>query len=302
MMLVMAAPLYAVVITTDLSVLGQATLTWDSSGDGEGVVAMGINVDSPAVIDAVAVDSFFDVFMDAAHDEEAGDGYVYGEGTPIADQTAAGEVALSANFAISMGILGDPTPIAAQTSGMIVLTCAAGAVDVTISENDLRGGIVGESGADLPLTGDLIFTILPDVPPTCITAADGVLYTQWVEAGEPECWCYPTQCYGDADGKSVGSLFAGYTHVNTDDLNILSAGWLIKDVPKGIGILGITGPNGDPAACADFDRNKVGSLFAGYTRVNTNDLDIMSLYYLVKEVPKGTGTPKDCYPGNRAPL
>ena len=119
--------------------------------------------------------------------------------------------------------------------------------------------------------------------------------------GKPDCWCYPRQCHGDADGKSVGSLFAGYTYVNTDDLNIMSAGWLIKDAPHGPGIAGLTGPNGEPAICADFDRAKLGSPFAGYTRINTIDLNLMSLYYLVKEPPKGTGTPPDCLPGNRTP-
>ncbi|MCK5565761.1 MAG: DNRLRE domain-containing protein [Planctomycetes bacterium] len=126
-------------------------------------------------------------------------------------------------------------------------------------------------------------------------------YADWVSFGKPDCWCYPRQCHGDADGKSVGSLFAGYTYVNTDDLNIMSAGWLIKDAPHGPGIAGLTGPNGEPAICADFDRAKLGSPFAGYTRINTIDLNLMSLYYLVKEPPKGTGTPPDCLPGNRTP-
>jgi hypothetical protein len=125
-------------------------------------------------------------------------------------------------------------------------------------------------------------------------------YDYWVESGKPECWCYPRQCHGDADGKKQGSFTPGYWYVGSDDLDIMSLGWLVRDPPKGPGILGLE-LNGVPVACADFKRDKVGSPFPGYWRIGATDLDEMSLNWLIKEPPKGPGTPPDCQPGNRTP-
>jgi len=282
MMLVMAAPLYAVVITADtLSVAGEATITWDSSGDGEGVVAMGIDVDATAAIDGYAIDSFFDVFMDAAHDMEVTlpDSYNYGDGTPIADQDAAGEAALSANFAISMGILGEVTPTGAQTSGTIVLTCAAGA-DVTISENALRGGVVGESGADLALTGDLEFTIDADGPVDCFDAAHPD-YTEWVNAGKPDCWCQKYQCMGDANDAEEGDSKKGYYWVSFTDIGVLTSNWQV---------LGDTAAKGDYPVdqCADFGRDEEGDSKKGYYRVSFSDIGILTTNWQSGTADTGT--------------
>jgi len=126
-------------------------------------------------------------------------------------------------------------------------------------------------------------------------------YDVWVAVGKPECWCYPRQCHGDADGKVQGGGPAGLRYVDTDDLDILAAGWQVKEPPKGPGIQSITGPNGDPGACADFAHNVQGGGPAGLRYVDTDDLDILALYWQVKEPPKGLGVPADCEPGNRTP-
>ena len=123
---------------------------------------------------------------------------------------------------------------------------------------------------------------------------------EWTEAGRPTCWCYPRQCHGDADGLSSGSYYLGYAYVNTADLDIMSLGWQVKDPPKGSGILNQF-VNGVPVACADFNHDKVGSYYLGYNRIGTTDLDLMSLYWLKREPPKGSGTPANCVPGNRIP-
>jgi hypothetical protein len=125
-------------------------------------------------------------------------------------------------------------------------------------------------------------------------------YAQWDLVGRPTCWCYPRQCHGDADGKKKGTVATGYTYVNSDDIDIMSLGWLVKDPTKGPGILGLK-VNNVPTACADFSRTKKGTVATGYTRINSDDIDLMSLYWLVKEQTKGTGTPPDCLPGNRNP-
>jgi beta-lactam-binding protein with PASTA domain len=127
-------------------------------------------------------------------------------------------------------------------------------------------------------------------------------YANWIDPNihRPTCWCYPRQCHGDADGKKTGSGLSGYMYVSQPDLDIMSAGWQIKDPPKGPGIANLT-VSGVPVACGDFARNKTGSALAGYMRISQPDLDKMSLYWNVKEPAKGPGTPADCVPGNRNP-
>lgn len=119
-------------------------------------------------------------------------------------------------------------------------------------------------------------------------------YAQWEMAGKPTCWCYPRQCYGDADGLKQGSKIGGYYYVGSDDLDIMIPAWLVKDVPKGPGISAAD-------ACADFDHLRQGSKIGGYYRVGSDDLDIMIGTWLVKEPTKGPGIPSDCQPGNEVP-
>jgi hypothetical protein len=126
--------------------------------------------------------------------------------------------------------------------------------------------------------------------------------TQWTPAGRPRCWCYPRQCHGDADGIKHGTGgMGGYWYVGQPDLDIMGAGWLVKEPTKGTGILNLK-VNGVPVACADFghDLHGTGGM-GGYWRIGQPDLDKMGLYWLVKEPTKGTGTPADCLPGNRNP-
>ena len=123
----------------------------------------------------------------------------------------------------------------------------------------------------------------------------------WTEVGRPRCWCYDRQCHGDADGILHGSAFAGYWWVGQPDLDIMSLGWLVKEPPKGSGIIGLTTPGGKQVVCADFGRDLHGSAFAGYWYIGQPDLDEMSLYWLEKNPPKGSGVPDDCVPGNRVP-
>jgi len=114
-------------------------------------------------------------------------------------------------------------------------------------------------------------------------------YFEWLSVGKPDCWCYPRQCHGDADGLKQGSAFAGYMYVATNDLDVVIDAWQVKEPPKGPGIATI--PNG---ICADFDHAKQGSAFAGYMRVSTNDLNVLISSWQVKEPPKGPGVDPNC--------
>lgn len=128
---------------------GTCTITYTVNAGT--IRGMALNVDADAAIDAVAVDSFFDVFMDAAYMDPAN--YALGDGTPVAAQDAAGEVALSANFCLSMGNLEG-----VATTNTIVLTKAGGATG-SIDINPLRGGVVNTDGAAMTTNLPIDFVI-----------------------------------------------------------------------------------------------------------------------------------------------
>ena len=303
-------------------------------------VAMGLTVDvtggSP-ITSVVCADEtdFMEIFMDSAYDMEdpCGDpctSYAYGAGQPIAIVDAPGEAQLAAPwdpcdpctvtandgalFAISMGGLGGEL---AKTKdpprhGSIIISSDGGS-EFELYVNALRGGVIGEDGDPMVVLG-------LDAGPAkngqgkgkiseCYGAADkrqkqGVPVgtgTTWYNSGKPVCWCYPRQCHGDADGKSVGGTFPGYQFVQYDDLNIMSLAWLVKDKPKDpVGVVGVVHPaSGRKLVCADFKHNKVGGVFPGYQRVEYSDLNEMSLYWLGFDPPKdGKNVPPITYPAN----
>jgi len=239
-------------------------------------VAMALNVDADGTITAVAVDSFFDIYMDAAHDMELAEpgSYNYGEGTPIANQDTVGEAVLPlSSFCISMGGLGgevepiDPAPM----TGDIMLISGT-ATSVTITENALRGGVVGTDGEPMIVTG-LPLTVEP-IEPECFDSSHPH-YAEWLDAGKPECWCYKYQCHGDADGLELGGPKTGYFWVYYSDITMLSANWQVfgdsaakGDYPAGDGI------------CADFDRREIGNSKDGYFRVEYADLTILAANWM----------------------
>ncbi len=139
---------------------------------------------------------------------------------------------------------------------------------------------------------------------SCYDAPNDGNYTSWNQVGRPYCWCYSRQCHGDADGVRNGiSTTTGYWWVGQPDLDILAAGWLVMDTPKGSGVIGrvftVSGRN-IPLVCADFDHKRNGiSTTTGYWWIGQPDLDKLAAYWLKMEPPKGSGTPGNCLPGNR---
>ena len=99
--------------------------------------------------------------------------------------------------------------------------------------------------------------------------------TEWQAVGEPNCWCYEWQCYGDADGYNNGSIFTGRTRVRIEDLNVLfNGGWEDPNDPCDLPVY--NAPSGPiPGICADFDRKQNGSPFTGYYRLAIEDLNLL---------------------------
>ena len=125
---------------------------------------------------------------------------------------------------------------------------------------------------------DLAFELWTIEPPLNCMQALGVdvshpaVYAAFLAAesffgvGAVDCWCDEYNCAGDADGATFG---AARKWVTIPDLDLLSAGWLIREslLP--------------PASiCADSDRATFG---AAKKWITIPDLDILSDNWLVRE-------------------
>jgi len=94
-------------------------------------------------------------------------------------------------------------------------------------------------------------------------------YNEWVAVGEPNCWCYPRQCHGDADGQKQG--LDNYW-VSTHDLAVLRNAWNkpLENLAEANWI------------CADFDHAAQGK---GNYRVSTHDLAILRSNWQIPNKP-----------------
>jgi hypothetical protein len=259
---------------------GTCTISYTYT-DAKGPVGMGLVVDCSvgAVDDLSNIDSFFDVFIDFAYDEEQSGSYdPLGEGSATPNNAAAdvagpGVVAPSANFVISLAGL-DPNSGSVPTGTVSLVTLSADEnVEGIIDADTLRGGVVNKDGVmatNLPIS----FTITSE----CYAGQPD--YAEWVAAGKPECWCYPRQCHGDANGTQEYVKPSWY-YVYNQDLSVLIGSWKKATT--------------DPAfnGCADFSRTAE-YVKPSWYRVYNNDLTILITNW--KSNP-----PADCLPGNKTP-
>jgi hypothetical protein len=145
-----------------------------AAGDGPVGVALLVEADAGAdLTDTVVVDSFFDIYMDLAFDEENGDGYLYGEGSnAVCKVGAAGQINVAGSaasvadamadpartYAVCAGGLGGesgtPADPPAQGSSVTLLTISGEAgASGTITLDEYRGGIVFKGGGTVTVNG-----------------------------------------------------------------------------------------------------------------------------------------------------
>jgi hypothetical protein len=221
------------------------------------------------------------------------------EYTPVADPCspgAIGELGKSSGITIEMGALYSPTadnsPNAPLNSGTLCKLKLSDLTTVTVSLNQIRGGVV-LTNPNVTATVDLTkATNAGGV--SSASAVDALVaanadYAEWVSVGKPVCWTYPRQCRGDADGRAEATPDGGMSYVGQADLSVLVAAWQVLEPPFGPGIASI--PNG---ICADFAHDRGGSAATGYYRVGTTDLNRLVASWLIKEPPAGPGIPADC--------
>jgi hypothetical protein len=306
LVLAMCAPAMAAVTASWLdNEDGTGTLTL-TAGTGEDIVGIGLLVDATAgQVDSYNVDSFFDIFVDVAFDQETnGDGYTYGEGVSTvsaADPAGPGLLAdlPSADpFSISVGGLGgEVEPLAAAPAVAQIVLNAAGGATIDLAIDPIRGGIVGSAGTHT-VTGLPPTVTITDVPPECIDSGHAD-YAEWSAVGKPDSWCAPRQCYGDADGLSHKYADAPpfppglpdlYSYVTSEDVTILVTGY--KAAYSG-------DPATDPWIAADFDRANRKYADAPpfppglpdlYARVTAEDVAILVTYYKAADA----AIPTDC--------
>jgi len=266
--------------------IGYAGATEEISGVSMRVTLSGGDGELASCGDAVATDPDFNTHID--YWNTTGGTPVLSVGCPVGDELVAGLPTFPATvFAISTGVLEDPPGGADAPSGTIATitltgtTCTTVALDMDVAG---RGGVVGTSGDELvatfPSTVDVCFGV-----GDCWTG-DAASRIVWESAGSPECWCYPTQCHGDADGLETAATKTVPAHfVGTPDLTALSTAWKVA-----------TGSMTPAMMCADFDHAEIaGTKTVPAHRVGTPDLTILSTYW------KDAATPADCLPGTVTP-
>ena len=298
-----ATPVFA--LSIDMNDLGGGTVAIEYSDANAAnlprAFALEFTIEAPAVItgigsyktdgESTAASKGFGIYPARIVIDSNGNPTSYG--SPLADPCDPGSGDGSSVVVLEFGSLYVEDVNAPGTSGTLVeLTIVCnGATDVNLAmvdEDTYRGGVLLEDGT--PVAVDQTIQICAETE--CYAGQPD--YAEWEDAGKPDCWCYPRQCHGDADGLKQGNALAGYWYVGTDDLDVVITGWQIKNSPHGPGLSGDQG-------CGDFDHAKQGNALAGYWRVGTDDLDIMIATWQVKESPQGPGVDANCTPGNLTP-
>ena len=260
--------------------------------DGNDFRAFGIRIDvnNSATISNIDVNDRDYYIFPGSIDINDTTGEVDANGTAVAEG-GEGEIYMI----LEMGSLwapSDPNPkhqAAPPTSGLLCTFDVSKNCVVSLSEDTDRGGVVLEDTAKS----------FSGTPQGCIVYYDDCLppeHADWAEydsVGRPDCWCYYSQCYGDADGLLGGGLkVGGYYHVGNPDLTILGGGWKKKYMVT-------TEPNCVNYTCADFDHTAGGGVkVGGYYRVGNPDLTILGANWKKKCSDTGSGDPncgkEDC--------
>jgi hypothetical protein len=284
-----AAPAWgavSIVLTDEGS--GVVAIGYDSTGEAELVraFALDISVDAGAITDVTdyvvgddnggygIFPANFSRFITV--DGQTGEVADWGAAgyTPVADGNDTGAAGALGGTAITieMGSLYDTAAPAKTGTLCKVVTAGAGQLSVTV--NAVRGGIVLEDASQATLDPDPAVIVLGGACqfPTAAMEADYIAF------GSPECWCDGYHCDGDADGKEQG-IGSKKMRVGTNDLTVLINNWGMKG----------TEANFDP--CADVDQKKQG-IGTKAVRVGTNDLTVLINNWQAKTADMANDCPK----------
>jgi len=270
---------------------GQVTVGLIDNEDGTGTVTLdGSTASLPCVGIALTADSsdqvgdnvgatmtitappspFFDVYIDfyntdpnAANDEDFSDD----GGHPGADPAGAGALSSGSVVSLSMGEL-NALDANSQSQPMNIAIIDLGeAGDVCFSEDELRGGIVNIQGGTEVLAND--GACFPITDGECFPACHPD-YAEWLAVGKPVSWCFPKQCYGDADGMDQSFGRTDMVSVGSNDVTLLLTGY--NDIVY-------VDPTVDPWIAADFDHADQSFGRTDLVRVGSVDVTVLLASY-----------------------
>jgi hypothetical protein len=193
-------------------------------------------------------------------------GVVTDQGTPVAESDVNSMI-------VEMGSLyaaDDPchtSPPAENSTLLIFKVQNDKDCNVSLAQNAIRGGVVMEdttqefSPSYVTLTGSHVEGCggcFPSSHPD---------YAEWLTVGEPDSWCYPRQCHGDATGEKE-QMGKPYYWVSDVDLGVLIEGYGKT----------YTDPETNPWIAADFT-HAAEQMGKPYYRVSNIDLNILIQYY-----------------------
>ncbi len=195
---------------------GNAAITYKTAGGPVGAFALDINVSAGAVITAISgYEGTLDILppMDINDPCWMDPNYVLPvPGPELRRVDGLGTGAVTAEFA---ALNTANAPNAPPPSGTLCnfTISGDGIVFIRITANTARGVFSEETSnvfTNLPFRG-MVVIVSTDCYPS-----NSPHYDAWAAAGKPACWCYPTQCRGDANGDS---------QVNTLDFNLFRQGY-----------------------------------------------------------------------------
>ena len=221
---------FSIVVSSD----GLLTISYTSTTSPRGIA---LNLDLGGLIitddsDVISYDATFNCLMDEASEDP--ENYVPGVGVPLADPDVAGFLTYPAGeVSFCVGYLdenGNQAAGPASSSNLLSLSMSGaeeGTYTITVAEDSVRSGIVGDNGVrlstNLPITVDYIPSSLcfPESEPD---------YENWVKAGYPACWCYSYQCKGDTNNLFSGKDKAGSRiWVDSEDLATFLKCWQLRE-------------------------------------------------------------------------
>jgi hypothetical protein len=288
----------------------KAAISYQTDGEKVRAFALDISVDAGAIVgvsdfirgESTAANPGYGIFpanfgrfimVDAETGEVAA--WDVNDYTPVADPCDPGALGGlgTDGITIEMGALyyppDDSSPNAPGDTGLLCKLALSAQANVTVSLNEARGGVV-LTDPETPATVDLLQATGVSIGGSAsLLSPTHPDYAEWIAVGQPACWAFPRQCYGDADGYSEGSSKSGYYYVGNNDLNTLLAAWQVKEPPFGPGIASI-----ENGICADFAHDQEGNAKSGFYRVGNSDLNRLVANWTIKESPAGPGIPADC--------
>ena len=278
LMLIVAAMLIAApaLATVEIGVTdlggGEAAITYNcAAGEDVRAFALDITIDNGTIDDVkdfntgestapgggygIFPGSFRDIIVPSAPDFDDPN---YVPVAPSGDPDALGGLG-TAGITVELGSLYVDANSPGGSGTLLVIVTSDGDCNVCVVVNSSRGSVVLEDAnaatTNLPLSPCVL------IGPAGCYPTDITHYADWIALGEPECWCTPYQCDGDADGVTFGLL---KRRVWNADYDLLVDNWGLQ--------AGAVGFN----PCTDFDHKSFGLL---KRRVWDADYDILVAHW-----------------------